>query len=920
LVSAVLLASIGGGGAVVGQPGPAPSTAASPSGAQQAHAGSDEKNCPPRIKISSPALERARVLADSLPKVIAQIDGAPPPAPTAATSQPAAPPVGPAPQVEPRPPETASEKMLSGALHAQVDAIAEREAAAETSFDEAQSEHDPARHAEKIRDAVRALDERDGLLRHYFDEVKGMIQAHEELSMRHVVSLGGPAWDQAKETHLLRNTNLEGATYEGREVSRALTGLGQLLQQTPYTATYSVQPASFSPNPLSRADAPARKGVVDEVPAPNAPEPVQGREPGGIKFSSARAAALAKTLDISSVAFDAARGRIVLSGGKTSQTFALDVFADVLRLAAEQNAPFFSLDPSNAAEWDGSIGRVQAAFDKKYGTAADLIEAVKRASPPPVTLGERSYYYTTAEALDPELVFRANQGHDVTTKLVFSPAWLRYSKVGKILYEGDLAIKAVATGFVEHDGLIEPVQDVWNLPGFAPIWAKAADESTGRANFELPHLDKDLSLVGGRIDLSQIHPLLYFTKRLPGTNTDDPSGASQRDKDMSTYFSQHWPEFEKAVPEIARLDMVFRAYVGAYFLLRDQPAMAARILKFAHERPPQQPPLLEIRPIIIRVAVQDGGYATIGERKELIEFGAGYGGGVDMDPTKTDPQGRLRLRVRTPPARPWWQNLFATAWYDGHNDAVESQDAEQVAIDFAGGDAPAWWHGALLALAAALALGASGAALVRRRLDWQQLAVANTCEHCARTHRQLGAVSLAADVVTVVSLAYLGSLPLLAAAADPDDLDWSKFALAAATAPLAVGVLGLLGLALREAAGIFVTPKVQNVGFIPCIFLGARATGLVVPAFLFHAGLTAGSVGSSMALVMTTDVAERMLAMCGGAAPVMAAALFAFIGALVAIGSRWFAPYAMGSRPLPLQSLAPDQHAHTAHAHFTGAP
>ena len=75
------------------------------------------------------------------------------------------------------------------------------------------------------------------------------------------------------------------------------------------------------------------------------------KEPGGIKFSSERADDLAFALDITSVEYDPVSGKLILIGKKSRQQFDVDMFADILRLAVEEEEPFFSLDASKYEDW-----------------------------------------------------------------------------------------------------------------------------------------------------------------------------------------------------------------------------------------------------------------------------------------------------------------------------------------------------------------------------------------------------------------------------------------------------------------------------------------------------------------------------------------------------------------------------------------
>src|SRR5258706_1655508 len=351
------------------------------------------------------------------------------------------------------------------------------------------------------------------------------------------------------------------------------------------------------------------------------------KEPGGIKFSGARAQELAATLDVTSIAFDPVRGKIVLVGAKqqAAQTFDLDVFADVLRLAVEEYEPFFSLDPSEPHDWDESLPPIGKALRAKYD-ADELAKRVRALSPTGIPHGSRVYYYTTVETLDPQLVAEANRSRDMTVKLVYSPDWLRYSKVGAILFDGDLAIKAVASGFVERGGAIEPAF-VWAMPDFDPVWLHRDDASAGRANFELAHVR--VREGGARLDLVDVHPGLYVTGRRPGTNED--TAPSSHDKAISEHFDKHWREYVANVPEIGRLEMVFRAYVAARFLVDHHPGLAARIQAMPREVPPEQPPLRLVMPTVIRVAFEgDKPVPPVAGDQSMYDLSLGYGGGGEF--------------------------------------------------------------------------------------------------------------------------------------------------------------------------------------------------------------------------------------------------------------------------------------------------
>jgi len=793
--------------------------------------------------------------------------------------------------------EVARLRMVNANLTTTIDQAVQWHERARESVVAAAREPDPARRREREAEARRALGARDGLL------VSAARQAGVPLAP--AANRGSALqFGRSPTLDLLRKMNdeykAEGATnplgtflqnYDG-----AAKRTADVLNRNPGTQFFGIPSAARGPGPGS----------------PSTPPPVAvaapGRgEPGGIKFSSARAADIAANIDVSSIAFDAARGRIVASGAQGSETFDLDVFADVLRLAVEEDEPFFSLDSLDNAAWDGRGARVMSELDKKYPRTEDLIAAVRRVSPPPLTRGNRQYFYTTIEALDPDLAERAFAGQNIATKLVFSPAWLRYSKVGRILYEADLAIKAVATGFVEQDGAIVPVPAIWNLPGYDPIWAQPSTGAAGRANFELSRAK--VTGEAGRIDLAEVHPELYVTQRQTGTDRDLPP--HPRDRALTDHFSRNWRAYADAVPEIGRLVTVFRAYVAAHLLIDKHPGLKARILSFPRELPPEQPPVLIVTPLIIRIALENGRPATIDSGGQYAySLHGGYGGGIAFGITKTDGGGGPRIVVAGLDAAPgnWWQGLFAAAWYDARVDAAESPQGRSIALDFEGGDMPMSWHLRLLAAAAVLSLGGIAFALLLRRFDWQRIEIAQACVHCARVHATLGRVAAAADVVAAAGLGYLVLLPLVASAYETPS-GWREAGLAAGLLALLLAVLFLLGLVARVLLDFTPGKAPRSVGPISTMCSGVRIAGFCVAVLLFHGGFGVAGVGNAVAQLLTPPVAERIFAMAGGAAPVAIAAALAGGAAAVSLASRWLLPALLGSRPLALFSFsAPHTH------------
>jgi len=757
-------------------------------------------------------------------------------------------------------------------------------------------EPDPVRRATHETEAKRAREMRDGLM--------------VGLAQRAAVPVAPPRQNSALEFG--RSETLELLRRMDQQYKREGAGdpLGTFLQNYDGAARRAAGEINRNPGTqffvLPQAARPTAGAAPPTIPPPPPPPvPVAGgREPGGIKFSSARAAELAATIDISSIAFDAARGRIVVSGGKGQDTFDLDMFADLLRLAVEVDEPFFSLDPADSVAFDNRSARLIAEIDRKYPQGENLVEAIVRAAPPPLIRGNRRYYYTTVEALDPDLAARAAQGQNLAVQLVFSPAWLRYSKVGKVLYEADLAIKAVATGFVETEGGLVPVPQAWGVPEYEPLWLQPGPrDGGGRANFELSKAK--VALGQGKVDLSSVHPGLYFTQRAAGTNRDLPP--SPADLALSAHFEKHWQLYADSVPEIGRLVTVFRAYVAARFLVENHPGLKTRILSFARDLPPEQPPISVVYPTVLRIAME-GEKAVPLSGNTYASLNVGFSGGIVFGVDKKDGGTARIVPTTTMPAEGFWRGLFAAAWYDGAVDTVVSASGTAVALDFEGGDMPFNWHLRLVFAAAMLSLGLAGVALLLRRFDWQRTELATTCRHCAAVHRKLGSLATASDMVGGICLGYLMLLPL-AASAYESGADWRAYALSAALLVLLFGVLILIGLVLRAAFDFSRGSAPRSIGILSAMPGGARFAGAVVALLLLYRGMGRGDVGGALALLLGPAVAERTFAMAGGAGPVVAAALVLGAATLLGFACRWLLPRALGSRPLALFSFT-DTHSH----------
>lgn len=622
------------------------------------------------------------------------------------------------------------------------------------------------------------------------------------------------------------------------------------------------------------------------------------KEPGGIKFSRQRADDLALKIDIDSVAYDPIRGRLVFSGKKTEAVFDMDIFADVLRLAVEEHEPFFSMEPSRIEDWDLSVVRFCDLLRKKHPLPQALAERVRELCPHPIVRSDRNFYYTTAYDLDPGLFAEANHGYDISEKLVFSPNWLRYSKVGWILYEADMAIKAVAGGFLERWPDVIP-SPAWDLPDFNPTWLnRRKHHSAGRANFELD--EGSLNDVGGRLGLDLIRPKLFVTFRETGTHVDvkpQPPAC----KEISDHFTRNWRTYVERIPELKRLQEVYKAYVAARYLVQQHPGLAERVRKLPRQIDwPEQPPLRIIRPDVIRVCYEGDRLVSLDEEQPVFwDIGGGFGGGAVFKYRKITP-------VTTPAVPAEWSG---SALLDPGSqlDSVDQGDQAAIAFDIGDEPMPPEPLQRTTVLLGALLLGAAlfGAAL--RLWDWQQLEHRQACTYCRRVHSVSGRVSLFGHALAATGMFVLLGLPLLAAWYGAGG-NWWQLALSILLltgAAAAFTLLGLFGHAVRQR---FRPEAPSHRGLMPAFYTGTHLGGIALLAVLWQHGWSTGAIAATCLQVLGPDVGERLFVQLASPAPLAWASWALASGLLIVLMARWVAPLVFGSRPLLFSASIPHHH------------
>lgn len=614
------------------------------------------------------------------------------------------------------------------------------------------------------------------------------------------------------------------------------------------------------------------------------------KEPGGIKFSSARADELGRQLDVDSIDYDPVRGRLVLSGKKSSDAFDLDLFREVLHLAVEESEPFFSMDSSVPLDWDKTLVRIAPLLREKYDpkTLAARVQALCRQ---PIRHGNRTYYYATTDELDPVLAARAHHGFDISEKLVFSPNWLRYSKLGWILYEADMAIKGVAAGFLERWPHVI-ASPAWETPDFKPSWLLEKAGYAGRANFELD--DAGVLDADGRRSLGDVRPKLIVAAREPGSR-EDVYPAPPWCGEISAHFSRNWAFYVERIPELRQLQTVFKAYVAARLLVREHPGLAERIRGL--ERPvdwPEQPPLRVIRPSIVRICTVDGELVPIDpDRNAWWNVGGGFGGGANFKLQN------LERRDRPAPPAPW----TSLALLDPAStlEVEEHGDRAAVPLEIVLEPPPSEPLERATAAVLVLLLGAAllGAAL--GRWDWQQLAPRETCTHCGVVHAWAGRLALLGSVLTASGLFFLVGLPLFLAGQAEAEVGMPLLA-AAVLIPGAVALLTLLGKVLLAAL------RRTRPGTLQEFVAGSQLASFALVLVLCRRGVSTSAVLGAWRDLYGVEIAERLLVQLPEpAAPVWAVWILA-AGLVLAVFCRSLAPFLFGSRPLFLSPVPSHRH------------
>lgn len=595
-----------------------------------------------------------------------------------------------------------------------------------------------------------------------------------------------------------------------------------------------------------------------------------GKEPGGIKISGAIADRLGVNLDLTAIRFDPVRRTVSLAGTASKHAIPMAVFVDALRLAQEKHDPSFSLDPVCPDGWDRSGIVAWDEIGKRWlsgrGGRRKLARRLMEVGTP-LSLGECTVWSATLDRVDRAIDEHVMRTVDDREELAFSPRWLAFTRLGWILYEGDLAIKAVAAGFDESGRGIVPA-DVWTLPGYRAMW-QDDHPYAGRANFELdPATAEDHA---GALDLSGVRLRLTIVHRAPGTSTDEEP--CDRCRARTAYFTEHWREFAERVPAIGRLHQALQAYVAARCLLRAHPGLAAALARLPFPGSDERPPVLDRRAMVVRIGVDaKGNTRAWNDKGRWLHVSLGYSGGICVNASA--------VSVRSTAAAPVWEReTFGEVESTG---AAQTARGVRLDLEITGArvtraDQRAIWMACLFA-AVTLAL------LERRRIaDWRSLA----CARCARVHRFSVLGGTLCDVVATASLAFVLALPI-AVAVDSEGAS-------AGTLCAASLALGGVFAAAAVAAGGARAKLVGEVSSTRTYGGAARWIGLACAAWL---ALPDGP--ARLGRMLGSGRMERLFVGIEGYDVPLTALNICAVAAVLALYLRWIHPFLAGSRPREL--------------------
>lgn len=199
---------------------------------------------------------------------------------------------------------------------------------------------------------------------------------------------------------------------------------------------------SSTPKPTSKSTGPR---VYNNSWTLSAPAVMASRGPGGISLS--RAAAEGLSLNISLEGAYVKEGTLVLAGrGNEKEGLNAALIFTALRAACEASDPYFSLDPENGSAWNAQGEQAYRNIWPRVKRDAgwDQKPMLGRNPGRPSELSMRTFSVRN----DYPDFWRSMSAEypDLKSKLVFKPEWLRNTRFGEILFEGDLLLKELSNG------------------------------------------------------------------------------------------------------------------------------------------------------------------------------------------------------------------------------------------------------------------------------------------------------------------------------------------------------------------------------------------------------------------------------------------------------------------------------------------
>lgn len=351
--------------------------------------------------------------------------------------------------------------------------------------------------------------------------------------------------------------------------------------------------------------------------------PFWSPSPGGVLLSPAAAGKLADGLTIDKVEYVPGNAEVKVTGRTSAMGLDADLLATTLRLAfGYRDIPYFSLDfhESRGGSWTEARSLISQEISERMKQDSDFAQRLRQNAFEVTDKAGRRHLVAYLDQVDPALAASASERMPMNMDLVFRPKWLKRTRLGEMLFIADQSIKELWHGAAVWSRGPSRALGVETHVG-PKFWGErnAAKEELE----ELLHRSIDTSTStrwwftpGGQIgqaehvlDLSQVQPVLQ-TERVGGTGKAsydldlgmglkvhqeivyDPLASmfNQEDpwsKAVVEEVNQHFESYARAFPEWEGLRQVFRAYVFAIWLVKNDPDMGRRLLA---QLPPSRPP------------------------------------------------------------------------------------------------------------------------------------------------------------------------------------------------------------------------------------------------------------------------------------------------------------------------------------------